>query len=205
MSKSYCWVCSINALSAVTRRSENVKLAVIHIYLNFHILNLRHDCNCDCRGMNSTTWLCSRNSLNSVNSTFKFKPWISSISLYHKAHSLDTTNTDIFNAHCLHTPVLTLCISCIKPVHICCKQSCLVAANARSYLNNYVLVIIRILGQKKNLKAVLKLRNHVLGICKFFLEHFLHIWIWLLIQHHKALFHSFLAFFVLVIALYKWL
>ena len=60
-------------------------------------------------------------------------------------------NADLIYIQKLYSLVLAFCIMHIKPVHFRCKQSCLISACSGADLHDYILVIIRILGKKKDL------------------------------------------------------
>ena len=115
-------------------------------------LRFRHDCNCTGRGMDTSAGFCLRNSLYTMHTALIFQSGICARTCDHECYFLETTDSVLIKTHHLCFPAAGFCVFYIHTVNLRCKKSCLVSTGTCTNLNDNVLVIIRVLRQKQDLK-----------------------------------------------------
>ena len=73
MCKSYRRVGRVYALTAVSRRTENIDTAILRIYLYFNFLCFRHDGHGSCGGVNPSAAFSYGHALYTMNSALVFE------------------------------------------------------------------------------------------------------------------------------------
>ena len=148
----HCGVRGIDALTAVSGSPHNINPDVLIVDHNVNIfIHLRHNRHTDGGCVDSPAGLGFRHPLYPMYAAFIFQPGISSLSGNHKIDFLHAADADFIHIHGFHPPPLALRIVYIEPVNLRREQGCLVPAGPCPDLHDYVLLVIGILRQKKNL------------------------------------------------------
>ena len=202
MCQTYRRVCSVDALTTVSRCTEYIEFAVIHIQMEVDFFCFRHDCNGTGGSMDTSAGFCFRNSLYTVHTTLIFQTGICSLSLNHKSNFLKSTDSVLIETHHLSLPTARFCVFHIHTINFCCKQCRFISAGTGTDLNDNVLAVIRVLRKKKNLQFCFQLFHSLLCIGKFFLQHLAHFFILFFFKHRYAVLNGFFIFFVFFVGIY---
>ena len=196
-------VCGVYALAAVSGSAHHIDAAVVHVDLYVHILGLRHHRHRRCGGVNPPAGLRLRHPLHPVHAALVLQLGVGSLSVDHADHFLEAADAVLADAHHLHLPVLVLRVVHIHAVKLRRKQSRLVAAGAGADLQDNVLVIVGVLGEKKNLQLLFQILDPLPGIRQFLLGQLPHLLIGLLLQEKQAVLHVLLGLLILLIGVHQ--
>ena len=193
-------VCGIDALSAVSGRTEHIEFIFRRIDPHFHFIHLRHDRHSHRGGVDSSARLGLRHTLYPVGAALIFHSGIRAVSVDHKRRILESSDSVFIDAHHLRLPSAAFRIFHIHTVDFCRKQCSLVSARSRTQLNNNVPAVVRVFGQQQNLQFLLQFLHPLFRLGKLFLEHFPHFLIIFLFQHGNAVFDGLFTVFILLIS-----
>ena len=101
--------------------------------------------------MNAAPALCLRHPLYPVNAAFIFQFGVGALSSDHGDHFLESADAVFIYIDDLHLPVAALRVVYIHAVKLCGKQGGLISPRAGPDLQDDVLVVIWVLGKKKDL------------------------------------------------------
>ena len=152
--------------------------------------------------MDTSAGFCLRYTLYTVYSALIFQAGISTLSLDHESDFLESADAVLIETHHLCLPSSGFCVFHIHTVDLCCKKRRLITAGTCTDLHDNVLAVIWVFWKKQDLEFLFQFFHALLGIGKFFLEHFAHILILLLFQHGKAVLDGFFVFLVFCISVY---
>ena len=97
--------------------------------------------------MDTSAALGLRHTLYAMYATLILHLGVSTLSADGKLYFLHTADTDLIHVDQLYLPTLLLGIMHIHTINFCRKKCSLIAAGTGTDLHDYILVIIRILGQ----------------------------------------------------------
>ena len=167
-------VCGVYALAAVSGCSVNINLNIVRVDLNLNVVDFRKNRNSCSRSVDTAGRLSLRHSLHSVDSGLELESRVCAAAFDHNNSFLDSADSGIADLDNLCLPVAALSVSQIHSEKIVSEESCLFAACAGSDLKDNVLVIVRVLREKKNLELFLSLLHSLFEILGFLFCHLTH-------------------------------
>ena len=146
--QTYCGVGGVDTLTTVTGCSHDINTDILVLDDDINIIvHLRHNCHTDGGGMDTSAALGLRHTLYTMYATLILHLGVSTLSADGKLYFLHTADTDLIHVDQFYLPTLLLGIMHIHTIDLRCKQCSLIAAGTCTDLHDYILVIIRILGQ----------------------------------------------------------
>src|SRR5678815_3522299 len=106
--------------------------------------------------MDAPARLCDRNALNTMHSALELKLAKSPRTLNRQDNVAETPDSTLLSVHQLDLPAAPLGIARVHAQEIAREQGCLISAGPRPNLQQDVLVVVRILGEKQNLEFLLQ-------------------------------------------------
>ncbi len=203
MGQSNGGVCCIDALSSVSGSTHHIDADILFIDLHIHFFRFGHDRYGDGRCVNPSAGLCFRHTLYAMHTAFVFQNGIGALARYHKGDALHAADTDFFHFGGLHLPTSALGIMYIHPIDFRGKERRFIAARARAYFDDNVLIIIRVFGKKQYFQLLLQFFHSFFRRRQLFFQHFPHFFIGLAIQHGKAVLNILTAFPIFLISLHN--
>ena len=149
--------------------------------------------------MDPSAAFCLRNSLDTVHAAFVFQTGVSPLSCDHEHTLFETADPVFVERDHLCPPAPAVRIVHIHTVDLRGEKRRLVSARAPADLHDYVLIIVRVLGQKKDLQFLLQLFHALLGLVQLLLRQLAHLLVRLFLQDGKAVVNILLAFLVLIV------
>ena len=152
MNDTYCRFRFVDMLTACARTAVSCYFKLVHIELEIEILRLRKHRNGYCRCLDASLRLRFRYALYAMHTGLKLETRIRALTVYHKGNFLKALELGLICVYQLGFESRSLSIHIVHTVQIICEKCSLVASGAASYLDNNILVIIRILRQKQYLQ-----------------------------------------------------
>ena len=137
-------------------RVEHVNLQIVLVYLYVHLFRLRQHRHRRRRRVDATARLRNRNALDTVHPALVLQPRVRALSLDLEYYFLERADARLVDIHHVRAPPLPLRVPRVHPVQVRREQSRLVAARAGAYLDDNVLVVVRILRHKRKLQVALR-------------------------------------------------